>query len=103
MSFVYINNTFQYALYAPNPAARWALEPYQPDAEDLEFADKFIAWNDIEHGIQRIDACRTQSGELLLMEVEDINPFLSIDQLAEVDRSQFITNVSKALLDYAAS
>jgi hypothetical protein len=101
VSFYYINHEFQYALYAPDPKKRWELESYEPSAEDLEYADKFIAWNDINYGIQRIDACRMPSGELLLMEVEDINPYLSLDLLSEEKRESFVQALSMALLAFA--
>ena len=48
------------------------------ELDDLKFARKFIEWNDIKYGIQRVDACRTKTGKLLLVELEDLNPFLSL-------------------------
>ena len=41
------------------------------------------------------------SGELLLMEVEDINPYLSLDLLSEEKRESFVKALSKALLALA--
>ena len=58
VSFYFINHEFQYALYAPNPECRWKLQTYHATGEDIEFAQTFINWNDIEFGIQRIDACK---------------------------------------------
>ena len=101
VSFYYINHEFQYALYAPDPDKRWSLEAYEASAKDLEYAAKFIEWNDIDYGIQRVDACRMPSGELLLMEVEDINPYLSLDLLSEAKRESFVQALSKALLAFA--
>ena len=83
VSFYYIDNVFQYALYAPNKDRRWELIRYQPTAEDLRFAQQFVDWNDLEHGIQRVDACRTTNGPLLLVELEDLNPYLSLLLLDE--------------------
>ena len=57
---------------------RWELKEYAPTEDDLKFARKFIEWNDIKYGIQRVDACRTKTGKLLLVELEDLNPFLSL-------------------------
>ncbi len=65
VSFVFVDQDFQYALYAPDPARRWVLEPYDPAPGDLEFARRFIEWNTVRHGIQRVDACRTRDGDLL--------------------------------------
>lgn len=53
----------------------------------------FIDWNDIKHGIQRIDACRTQEGELLLVELEDLNPYLSLDTVPLATREAFVENI----------
>src|SRR5262249_28887228 len=72
VSFYFVDDAFQYALHAPDPEQRWRLERYEPTAADLEFAQRFIAWNTVEHGIQRVDACRTPEGELLLVELEDL-------------------------------
>lgn len=101
VSFYFINHDFQYALYAPNANERWKLETYEPTGADLLFAQKFVEWNSINYGIQRIDACRTPNGDLLLMEVEDLNPYLSLDLLAEDDRDRFVKRLSEALIEYA--
>lgn len=45
--------------------------------EDIAFATEFIRWNNIRSGIQRIDACRTKDGKLLLVELENLNPYPS--------------------------
>ena len=89
VSFYFVDDLFQYALYAPDPERRWVLEPYEPTAEDLAFARRFIDWNTLDHGIQRVDACRTPEGELLLVELEDLNPYLSLDRVAEPVRERF--------------
>ena len=97
VSFYYIDRTFQYALYAPDPAERWRLESYTPTPDDLSFAQRFVDWNAIDHGIQRVDACRAPSGELLLVELEDLNPYLSLDLLDEAARDAFVANMKKSL------
>ena len=78
VSFYFINEKFAYSMYTPNSKKRWELKEYAPTEDDLKFARKFIEWNDIKHGIQRVDACRTKTGKLLLVELEDLNPFLSL-------------------------
>jgi len=97
VSFYYLNDTFQYALYAPHKNKRWELVEYKPTSYDLRFAEKFIKWNDIERGITRVDACRLKDNSLLLVELEDLNPFLSIDLLGEDKRNQFIENLIEVL------
>ncbi|MGW0469308.1 hypothetical protein ACWDX6_29265 [Streptomyces sp. NPDC003027] len=97
VSFYYVGRSFQYALYAPDPESRWVLEPYEPTAEDLEFAQRFVDWNDLAYGIQRVDACRAPGGELLLVELEDLNPYLSLDLVGEPERERFVTAVAASL------
>ncbi|GHG48064.1 hypothetical protein [Streptomyces griseocarneus] len=97
VSFYFVDHAFQYALHAPHPDRRWALEAYEPTAADLAFAQRFVDWNDIAHGIQRVDACRTPEGDLLLVELEDLNPYLSLDALAPAVRDAFVATVKASV------
>ncbi|CAM5361893.1 ATP-grasp domain-containing protein OS=Streptomyces alboniger OX=132473 GN=CP975_15080 PE=4 SV=1 [Streptomyces alboniger] len=97
VSFYYVDDTFQYALYAPNPDRRWVLEPYTPTEADLAFARRFIDWNTLDHGIQRVDACRTQAGDLLLVELEDLNPYLSLDHVGDQAQDTFVAGMTASL------
>ncbi|GAB3814173.1 hypothetical protein GCM10028820_09690 [Tessaracoccus terricola] len=101
VSFYFIDRRFHYALQTADAGARWELEPFAPSAEDLEFAQGFIAWNTIRHGIQRVDACLTTDGRLLLVELEDLNPYLSLDRLEAVQRDRFVEDLAGALLRLA--
>ena len=53
VSFFYLNDIFQYAMYAPDKKKRWELREYKATSEDLHFADKFIRWNAMKRGIVR--------------------------------------------------
>jgi hypothetical protein len=97
VSFYFIDSAFQYALYAPAKNERWKLESYIPTEDDLAFAKRFVEWNTMTRGIQRVDACRTKEGELLLVELEDLNPFLSLDLLDSNTRDSFMKNFKVAL------
>ncbi|MEV1044206.1 hypothetical protein [Streptomyces sp. NPDC049916] len=97
VSFYFVDHDFQYALYAPDPERRWVLEPYAASAEDLAFARRFVNWNALGHGIQRVDACRTAEGGLLLVELEDLNPYLSLDRVAEDVREAFVARLTESL------
>ncbi|WP_405678301.1 hypothetical protein OG292_28945 [Streptomyces sp. NBC_01511] len=97
VSFYFVDHDFQYALHAPDPDRRWELVPYEAKAVDLDFARKFIDWNTLDHGIQRVDACRAPDGELLLVELEDLNPFLSLELLDETTRDAFIARTAVSL------
>lgn len=92
VSFYYLDSNFQYALYAPDKTKRWDLTEYTIRDGDLAFANTFIKWNNINTGITRVDACRLKDGSLLLVELEDLNPFLSIDVLSKDKKDAFINN-----------
>ncbi|MFE9444884.1 hypothetical protein ACFYO2_39280 [Streptomyces sp. NPDC006602] len=97
VSFYYVDDAFQYALHAPDPERRWVLEPYESTDADLAFARRFIDWNTLDHGIQRVDACRTREGELLLVELEDLNPYLSLDLVSDRTRDAFVASMAASL------
>lgn len=103
VSFYFINDKFEYALYAPDKANRWKLVRYTPTEQDLAFAHTFISWNAIRYGIQRVDACRTKDGRLLLMEMEDMNPFLSFECLDQNTQRRFLEDFAAALREKLAS
>jgi hypothetical protein len=99
VSFYFVDRDFQYALYAPDPLRRWELTGYQASDADIRFARRFIDWNGLDHGIQRVDACRTPDGELLLVELEDLNPYLSLSLLDHLVRDAFIARMTASLHD----
>ncbi|MBM7775024.1 hypothetical protein JOD54_005228 [Actinokineospora baliensis] len=96
VSFYFVDHRFHYALYAPDPERRWELTEYRPTGEDLAFAQRFIEWNTLTHGIQRVDACRTADG-LFLVELEDLNPYLSLDLVPESTRDTFVDAVAASV------
>ncbi|MFJ8209920.1 hypothetical protein [Streptomyces sp. NPDC096033] len=103
VSFYFVDDAFQYALHAPDPARRWELVPYEPTPDDLAFARRFIAWNTLDHGIQRVDACRAPSGDLLLVELEDLNPYLSLDLLPAPVQDSFVEALAGSLEAFLAT
>lgn len=102
VSFVFVDHEFCYAVHAPDPARRWELVPYRAGHDDLAFARRFIEWNGIEHGIQRVDACRTAGGDLLLVELEDLNPYLSLDRIDPAVRDSFVERMADSIHRLAA-
>ena len=104
VSFYFINDKFEYALYAPDKTKRWELKAYPYTEDDIAFAKRFIEWNTITRGIQRVDACRTKYGRLLLVELEDLNPYLSLlevdDQTREHFTQDFISAIDEAVAVY---
>ena len=99
ISFVFVGRRFQYALYALDRARRWELAPYEPTDDDLAFAQRFVDWNTLDVGVQRVDACRTRDGELLLVELEDLNPYLSLDLVGTPTRDAFTSALVATLRD----
>lgn len=97
LSFYFIDNTLQHTLYAPNKKDRWDLKEFKPSLKDVAFAEQFIQWNHLPYGIQRIDACRLPSGELLLMEIEDLCPYLSLLDINRHLRDMFLEKLSSSL------
>lgn len=97
VSFYFVDRTFQYALHAPRPDRRWELERYEADGADLDFAREFVEWNGLDYGIQRVDACRDEDGRLLLVELEDLNPYLSLDLLDTETRDSFVRDFEESL------
>ncbi|MFE4212904.1 hypothetical protein [Streptomyces sp. NPDC056844] len=102
VSFYFVGHDFQYALHAPHPDRRWVLEPYAPTAADLDFARRFVEWNTLTHGIQRVDACRTPEGGLLLVELEDLNPYLSLDRVSDRVREAFVARMRDSVRELLA-
>ena len=97
LSFVFVDHEYQYALTTTPGLERWELCLHEASDDDLAFARRFIEWNDMRHGIQRVDACRTPDGELLLVELEDLNPYLSLDLLDDPARTRFVAAFTAAL------
>ncbi len=70
---------------------------YEPTKEDLDFAKKFVDWNTLSHGIQRIDTIRKKDSSLLLMEVEDHNQYLYLLEVDNNTRERIVPLVIKSI------
>lgn len=97
VSFYFIDNKLQYSLYTPNKEERWNLKPFTPTKEEIALAIKFVKYNNLKQGIQRIDFCRLHTGELLLMEIEDLCPYLSLLDIDASLREKFLQNLVSSL------
>ena len=70
---------------------------------DLAFALGFLAWNGESRAVVRVDGVReTASGQLLLMEIEDYNPYLSLAELSEATRERLVDALVGSLLSKPA-
>lgn len=99
-SLFYIDNQFSYAVTSPNRLKYTTALPYTPTTEYLAWAQRFVDWNALPYGIQRVDAVKAKSGELLLTEVEDIAPYLYLLYGAadgEKAASELVESIKRAL------
>lgn len=99
VSFFFIDGEFAYALASAGPTMqhRWRLAEFVPEASEIAWARKFVDWNQLPYGLQRIDACRLTGGELLLMEIEDSMPFLSLLDLPVERRKAVVSHLLKSI------
>lgn len=102
VQFYYIKDKFEYALeFIPSKV------PVYPDAikyeysdKELEMANKFALMNGEYYGIQRIDFIKLEDNNLLLTEIEDISPYLDLDQVDEKTRRKFIIDYKNMVYEY---
>lgn len=102
VQFYYIKDKFEYALeFIPSKV------PVYPDAikyeysyKELEIANKFASMNSDYYGIQRIDFIKLEDNTLLLTEIEDISPYLDLDQVDKETRKKFIADYKNMVYEY---
>lgn len=97
VSFYVIDNKILYSFSTPRKVYPYEIKDYSPTKEDIEFVNKFLKWNNLPHSLQRIDACRTKDGKLLLVEVEDFSPYLHLLDMNDKIRSQFLDKLNHSL------
>lgn len=97
ISFYFIDDQFTYALVSAGPGRRWNLVEYQPTKDELAWAQKFVEWNELPYGLQRIDGMRLHDGTLLLVEIEDQMPLLSLDALPTVSAARVCSRLAESL------
>ncbi|MBI2148674.1 hypothetical protein HYU23_03260 [Candidatus Woesearchaeota archaeon] len=95
ISFYFIDKKLQYTLYTSKD--RWDLKYYKPNKYEINLANQFSNWNKLKYGIQRIDMCKTGDNSMLLMEIEDFCPFLSLKDINYKLRNKFLKNLIKSL------
>ncbi len=97
ISFYFIDGEFIYAFSTKRKVGMHDLAEYSPTADDLAFARKFVDWDNLEYGLIRIDTCRTKDGKLLLVELEDFEPFLYLLWVKMETKNKMIDGIIKAL------
>lgn len=102
VQFYYIKDKFEYALeFVPSkvPVYPNAIR-YEYNSNELEMANKFALLNGEYYGIQRIDFIKLEDDTLLLTEIEDISPYLDLDQVDKETRKKFITDYKIMVYEY---
>lgn len=98
ISLYFIDGKFTYAFVSGGKGKRWNLREFTPSKEEIEWAQDFVDWNALPYGLQRIDGCRLRDGSILLMEVEDTMPMLSLHELSAERRGQVLKIFSESVL-----
>lgn len=96
---------FEYALeFIPSkvPIYPEAIK-YEYSHKELEMANKFALMNGNYYRIQRIDFIKLEDNTLLLTEIEDISPYLNLDQIDEKTREKFIIDYKNMVYEYMES
>ena len=104
VSFYFVGSRMVYALRSGGVGARWEMQTYTRENNpgtwdaDVEFARRLHAWNGVSASVVRVDGGReVSSGRLLLMEIEDYNPYLSLDLLEEAEREAFVDVLAESI------
>jgi hypothetical protein len=92
-SFFFIDNEFAYAITTTHRIKHERCTTYLPSAKEIAFAKRFVQWNNLPSGIQRVDALKLKNGELLLSEIEDICPFLYLLEIDEKVKREVLKKI----------
>jgi hypothetical protein len=97
-SFFFVDNIFHHALQEKHRLTADRVMPYEATPADLDFARTFVRWTNIPYGTIRVDAVRTTDGNLLLTEIEDLCPYLYLQEIDSQTRHAFLTTLRVSLL-----
>jgi hypothetical protein len=99
VSFYFIDSKLLYCLtFQPSKIPSWP-EPkiYKPSEKDLKLVDSFIDWSKMTRGIQRVDMIKLYNGDLLLLEVEDDSPYLSLTEVSDKIKERFLIYLEESI------
>lgn len=97
-SFFFIDNEFHHSITAKHRLFDDRVLPYDASDDDLRFAKEFVQWSDMPFGLQRIDAIRLESGQLLLTEVENLCPYLFLIETDAALRDAFLARIKESVM-----
>lgn len=98
----FINNKLMYALeYTPSKYPTYP-EPIliELSKNEEELAKNFASLSDIKVGMKRIDFLRLDDNSLILMEIEDNSPHMSIETLNEELKSKVLDHYVNGIYSY---
>ncbi len=98
----FINEDFQYAFeYKPS---KWPDYPRPTEISlsesDIEMAKSFIKLDGMSCAFYRIDFLKLENNKLILLEMADTNPNLSIPYLSKDTQKRFLNNFKNAVYKY---
>lgn len=98
----FVNDKFEYALeYTPS---KWPDYPTPreiiPSHKDIEMALKFIKINNQSCGFSRIDFLKLHDDSLIMLEMADSNPNMSLPLLSHKTLEKFLTDFKHACYEY---
>lgn len=102
IQFYFVNDKLEYAFqFMPNKLSENVVrKEYDYSDQEANIASKFAKLNPDFVGVQRIDFIQDTNDNLLLLEIEDAAPFLSLQYISSDKRKQFIDDYKKMVYDY---
>lgn len=99
-SLFFIDNIYSHGITMRNRLNDTCIGEYMPSAKEIALAERFVKWNDLPRGIQRIDFVQTKNGSLLLTEIEDLCPYLYLDDVIIETRNKFLEDIRVSVVNY---
>lgn len=102
-SFFFIDGQFCHALRTLKKvdykieSTRWEMELWQPSKAETKWAEQFIRWGALPYGLERVDAGLKSDGEMLLLEIENLAPFLSLGILPTAAKELFLDRLAASI------
>lgn len=102
MQFYFVNHKLEYARqYIPNKLAdNVIVKNYIYSEEEAMIATKFAKLNQNFNGVQRIDFIQDMTDNLLLLEIEDAAPYLSLVKIPLPLQKQFLNDYKDMVYEY---
>ncbi len=97
LAFYFLDNKFHYALRFKNKLQSHTTKLYLPTRKEIVLAQKFVDWNTMSYGIQRVDVLRQANNTLLMNEIEDFCPYLYLEDLSKKTQTKFISSLINSL------